>query len=72
MGGSRGATFNRGIYRVAGSPRGSYRSPSNIFNVDIEYIWVVAVVLHLIEALIDLHVHQEVATEFQVTNLMWI
>ena len=40
MGGSGGATFNRGINRGAGTPRGSYRSQGNIFNVDIEYIWV--------------------------------
>ena len=72
MGGSGGATFNRGINRVAGTPRCSYRSPGNTFNVDKEYIWVVAVALHLIEALIELQVHQKVATDFQVTNLMLI
>ena len=38
MGGSGGATFNRGINRVAGTPKGSYRSQGNIFNVGIEYI----------------------------------
>ena len=57
---------------VAGTPRGSYRSPCNIFNVDIEYIRVIAVALHLIEALIEVQVHQEVATDLQVTYLMWI
>ena len=72
MGGCGGATFNRGINRVAGTPRGSYRSPGNTFNVDKEYIWVVAVALHLIEALIDVKVHQEVATDLRVTHLMWI
>jgi hypothetical protein len=108
MGGSGGATFNKGLNRVAGTPkgstdiqvthlmwikniwvvavalhliginrvpgtlRGSYISPGNTFNVDIEYIWVVAVVLHLIQALKELRVHQEVATDPQVTHLMWI
>jgi hypothetical protein len=48
MGGSGGSTFNRGINRGAGTPTGSYISPGNTFNVDIEYIWVVAVVIHLI------------------------
>ena len=71
-GGSGGTTFNRGIYRDAGTPRGSYRSPGNVFNVDIEYIWVVVVALHLIEALIEVQVHQEVATDLQVTYLMLI
>jgi hypothetical protein len=72
MGGSDGDTFNRGINRVAGTPRGSNRSPGNTFNRDIEYIWVVAVVIHLIEAFIELGVHQEVATYLQVAHLMWI
>ena len=72
MGGSGGATFNRGINRVAGTPRGSYRSQGNIFNVNIEYIRVVAVALYLIEALIEVKVHQEVATDLRVTHLMWI
>ena len=72
MGSSGGDTFNRGIKRVGGIPRGSYRSPGNIFNVNIEYIRVVAVALHLIEALIELQVHQEVATDLQVTYLMMI
>ena len=72
MGGSGGATFNRGINRVAGTPRGRYKSPGNIFNVDIECIRVVAVALHLIEAFIEMQVHQEVATDLQVTYLMWI
>ncbi len=53
-------------------PRGSYISPGNTFNVDIEYIWVVAVALHLIEALIKVKVHQEVATDLKVTHLKWI
>jgi len=52
MGGSSGATFNRGIYRFACTPRGSYRIPGNRLNVDIKYICVIAVALHLIEALI--------------------
>ena len=60
-----GTTFNRGINRVAGTPRGSYRSPGNIFNVDIEYIRVEAVALYLIEALKEVQVHQEVATDLQ-------
>ena len=64
--------LNRGINRVEGTPRCSYRSPGNTFNVDIEYIWVVAEALHLIEALIELQVHQKVATDLQVTYLMWI
>ena len=72
MGGSGGATFNRGINRFACTPRGSYRIPGNKFNVDIKYIWVVAVALHLIEALIELQIHQEVATDLRVTYLMWI
>jgi len=72
MGGSGGITFNRGINRGAGTSRCSYRSPGNTFNVDIEYIWVVAVAIHLIEALIEVKVHQEVATDLQVTHLMWI
>ena len=67
-----GATFNRGINRVAGTPRGIYRSQGTIFNVDKEYIWVVDVALHLIDALIDLQVHQKVATDLRVTHLMWI
>ena len=72
MGGSDGATFNRGINTGESTPRGSYRSQGNTFNVDIEYIWVVAVAIHLIEALIELQVHQEVATDLQVTYLMLI
>ena len=72
MGSNGGATFNRGMNRVAGTPRGSYRSQGNIFYVDIEYIWVVAMALHLIEALIEVQVHQEVATDLQVRHLMWI
>jgi hypothetical protein len=109
MGGSGGITFNRGINRGAGTSRCSYRSPGNTFNVDIEYIWVVAVAIHLIgiyrgagtsrgsyispgntlngdieyiwvvtvaphliEALIEVQVHQEVATYLRVTHLMWI
>ena len=48
----------RGINRVAdGTPRGSYRSQGNIFNVDINYIWVVVVALHFLEALTELQVH---------------
>ncbi len=70
MGGSGGATFNRGMNRGTGTPRGSYSFPCNTFYVDIEYIWVVAVALHLIEALIELQVHQAVATDLQVTHLM--
>ena len=45
MGSSGGDTFNRGINRVAGTPRGSYRSQGNIVYVDIEYIWVVAMAI---------------------------
>ena len=67
MGSSGGATFNRGINRVAGTPKGSYRSPGNTFNVDIEYIWVLAVTLHLIDAFIEVKAHQEVATDLRVT-----
>jgi len=51
VGGIGGDTFIRGINRGAGTPRGSYISPGNQFNVNIEYIWVVAVAIHLIEAL---------------------
>jgi hypothetical protein len=68
MGGSGGSTFNRGINRGAGTPRGSYRSQGNTFNGDKEYIWVVAVELHLIEAFIEVQVHQEVATDLKVTH----
>ena len=72
MGSRGGATLNRGIKRVADTPRGSYRYQGNIFIVDKEYIWVVVVALHLIESLIVLQVHQEVATDHRVTYLMWI
>ena len=58
--------LNRGINRVAETPRGSYRSQGYIFNVGIEYIWVEAVELHLIEASIEVQLHQEVATDLQV------
>jgi hypothetical protein len=61
-----------GIHRGEGTPRGSSRSQGNTFNVDIEYIWVVAVALHLMEALIEVQVHQEVATDLRVTHLMRI
>jgi hypothetical protein len=50
MGGSSGDTFNRGNNRVAGTSKGSYISPGNTLNVDKDYIWVVAVALHLIKA----------------------
>ena len=70
MGGSGGKTFNRGFNRVSGTLRGSYRSLSNTFNVDMDYVRVVAVALHLLEALIVLRVHQKVATDLQVTHLM--
>jgi hypothetical protein len=72
MGGSGGSTFNRGINRGACTSRGSYRSQGNTFNGDIEYIWVVALEIHLIEALIKVQVLQEVATDLQVTHLMGI
>ncbi len=45
MGGSGGSTFIRGINRGAGTSRGSYRSQGYTLNVDIEYIWVVAVAI---------------------------
>jgi hypothetical protein len=61
-----------GINRGAGTSRGSYRSQGSTFNVDIEYIWVVAVAPHLIEALIEVQVHEEVATYLIVTHLMGI
>ena len=62
----------RGINRGDGSSRGSNRSQGNIFNVDIEYIWVLVVALHLIEALIELQVNQEVDTYLRVPHLIRI
>jgi len=44
----------------------------NTFYVDKEYIWVAVVAPHLLEALIEVQVHQEVATDLWVTHLMWI
>ena len=73
MGGSGGATFNRVINRVAGTPRGSYRSPGNIFNVEYRiYKGGSGGAIRLIEAFIELKVHQEVATDLRVTYLMGI
>ena len=72
MGGIRGATFNSGINRGEVTPKGISRPQGNTFNGDIEYIWMVAVALHLIEALKEVQVHQEVATDLRVTHLMGI
>ncbi len=71
MGSNGGSTFNRGINRGAGTSRGSYISQGNTFNVDTEYMGCNGA-LHLIAALIQVQVHQEVATDLRVTHLMWI